>query len=306
MRKWTVYIVIAALIFSMSGWLIMQRKSASSARSDQPTETAIVQRGDMAVTIEATGSLLPPSEIMLAFPSGGIVAEVLVAKETMVTAGDLLVRMDDAAQSLQLEQAELNLQSLTSPYAIAEAEKALADAEKALQDLHTKADNDKIQALQAIENYAKAVKDAQYQLDNYTVPSNQAGMETIEALDLMKEKLDQAREAFEPYKYYPSGSSIRDEFKNALDIAQSDYNAAVRRVELEYELEVAQYNMEKARADYEQWKDGPDQADVIAAEARVSAAKALLDELKGKTVPQDETLYLGPALTQLREVKNFS
>ena len=34
--------------------------------------------------------------------------------------------------SSQLAQAELNLQSLTSPYAIAEAEKELADAQEAL------------------------------------------------------------------------------------------------------------------------------------------------------------------------------
>ena len=62
-----------------------------------------------------------------------------------------------------------------------------------------------------------------------------------------------------------------------MDEAQSDYNAAVRRLDYEYELEVAKANLEKARQDYETWKDGPDPDEVAAVEARIAAAQATLD-----------------------------
>ena len=46
MRKWTLYIIVAALILGGGGWLILQRQSANSATSNQTVETAVVQRGD--------------------------------------------------------------------------------------------------------------------------------------------------------------------------------------------------------------------------------------------------------------------
>ena len=69
----------------------------------------------------------------------------------------------------------------------------LVNAQTAMDDLYTKANDAKVQAMQAIANNAKAVKDAQYQLDNYTVPTEQIKMGTMEAVDLMEKKLDIAR-----------------------------------------------------------------------------------------------------------------
>jgi len=140
--------------------------------------------------------------------------------------------------------------------------------------------------MQDIITYEKAVRDAQYALDNFTVPTNQAGLDTVEGLNQMKQRLDAARLAFEPYKYRPSGNSIREERKKDLDQAQSDYNAAVRRLQYEYDLEVAQAQLDKALSDYATLKAGPDPVKVRLAEARLSntqtqvaAAQAALDHL---------------------------
>ncbi len=130
----------------------------------------------------------------------------------------------------------------------------------------------------SIATYAKDVKSAQYQLDNFTIPENQAGLATLDALDLMKQKLDEATAAFEPYKFLASGDKTRDEFKEKLDLAQSDYNAVVKRLDYENALEVAKANLNKARKDYEKWKNGPSADEIAATKARIAAAQATLSQ----------------------------
>jgi len=58
--------------------------------------------------------------------------------------------------------------------------------------------------------------------------------------------------------------------------AQSDYNAAVKRLEYEYEVETAEANLEKARADYEKLIAGPNPDDIALAEAQLASAEAML------------------------------
>jgi HlyD family secretion protein len=268
MRKWIVYIVIAALILGGGGWLIMQRQPASSAGSDQPTETAVVQRGALAVTVEASGSLLPSTEITLAFPMGGKVAKVLVVRGQMVEAGDLLVRLDDAALRKKLEQAELDLQSLTSPYAIADAEKALASAQDALED-------------------AKYTNRVQQE-------GNRGSASTIDGLKaeliLANDNVEKKQVVFDHF-----ADRDKDDYQRA--VAQADLSAAIDA----RDAILRQLNwylghpseLDQAILD----------ADVAVAEAKVAAAKTLLAELNGEPVPQDEDLYLDPALTRLQEAK---
>lgn len=66
--------------------------------------------------------------------------------------------------------------------------------------------------------------------------------------------------------------------KDALDQAQSEYDAAVKRVTYVYALEVAQANLDKARQDYDKLSKGPDQNDLDAAKAQLAAAEATASE----------------------------
>jgi len=145
--------------------------------------------------------------------------------------------------------------------------------------------------MQAIASHTKAVKDAQYQLDNFTVPESQLHINTMDAVDQMRKKLDEARAAFEPYMYYPENDDDREQLKDDLDQAQADLNVAVKRLEYEYALSVAQANLDKARQDYEKWKDGPSADDIAAAKARIAAAEATLQQA-WIAAPFDGTLTL--------------
>ncbi len=254
-------IVVIALAGAYFVYLSFQNVQSASA-SVIEYQTAAIQKGSLVATISATGRVRPGQTAALPWKTSGTVEKVSVEVGSLVKAGERLA---------QLEQTSL-------PKEIILAQSDLVSAQKALDNLYTDAQNAEVKALQNIAAYAKTVKDAQYQLDNYTVSSEQAGMSAIEGLDMTEEKLDAARTAFEPYKFASSNDPRREELLEDLNLAQSDYNAAVKRLEYEYELQVAQANLDQARQDYETWKDGPEPQDIKAAEAKIAAAQATLNQ----------------------------
>jgi multidrug efflux pump subunit AcrA (membrane-fusion protein) len=211
--------------------------------------------------VVASGVVAPAQQADMVFTLSGKVETMNVAVGEAVKAG----------QPLALLEGQEDLQA-----AVSQAEFELVQAQQALEDLKTETADARVQTMQDIITYEKALRDAQYTLDNFTVPSNQAGMETVEALNQMKQRLDAARQAFEPYKYRPSSDPIREDRIDALNEAQADYNAAVRRLQYEYDLQVAQAQLDKALADYETLQAGPDPARLRLAEARLSNAQTQL------------------------------
>jgi multidrug efflux pump subunit AcrA (membrane-fusion protein) len=211
--------------------------------------------------VTASGVVAPAQTAELVFTIAGKVEAVNAAVGETVKAGQPLAQL-------------VGQEDLAA--AISQAEFEQVQAQQALEDLKTEAEIARVQAMQNIITYEKAVRDAQYALDNFTVPVNQAGLDTVEALNQMKQRLDAARQAFEPYKYRPSSDPIREDRIDALNEAQADYNAAVRRLQYEYDVQVAQAQLDKALADYATWQAGPDPAKVRLAEARLSNAQAQL------------------------------
>ncbi|MDP1544791.1 MAG: biotin/lipoyl-binding protein [Anaerolineales bacterium] len=83
-----VIVLIAAAGIGISRTMTTRR--AASAAS--VTETAVVQRGDLSVTVDAAGSLTPLTEITLAFPVAGRIYEISVSEGQTVKQGDVLAR----------------------------------------------------------------------------------------------------------------------------------------------------------------------------------------------------------------------
>ena len=261
MRKIITFLIIVAILAAggYGFYLWRQRQQAAQTSSLETTPAA---RGSLTATIGATGQVRSKQTASLVWKTSGTVQDVYVNVGEVVKTG---VKLAELAQT-------------SLPQAIIMAQADLESAKKALDDLYTNAEISKVQATQSIATYAKDVKSAQYQLDNFTIPENQAGLGTLEALDLMKQKLDEATAAFEPYKFLASGNKTRDEFKEKLDLAQSDYNAAVKRLDYENALEVAKANLNKARKDYEKWKNGPSADEIAATKDRIAAAQATLSQ----------------------------
>lgn len=262
MKKWLTLLIVLAVLTG-GGYYYYTRWSAQQASASLANlQTSQAERGELVATIGATGQVRSNQFTLLNWKTTGTVERVSVQVGEPVQAGQKL--------------AELAQTSLPQNIILAQAE--LVAAQKALDDLYTNAENAAVQALQAISTSAEAVKKAQYQLDNYIMPAELQGMQAEEAFDAMQKRLDQARAAFEPYKFYPESDDKREELKDGLDQAQSDLNAAVKRLEYEYTLHVAQANLVRAREDYEKYKDGPSADDVAAARARIAAAQATLNQ----------------------------
>jgi multidrug efflux pump subunit AcrA (membrane-fusion protein) len=228
---------------------------------------------DIEPIVSATGEVVPAQWSSLSLATAGVVDEVLVSETDRVEEGQVLI----------LLKGKEDLQA-----AIAGAKFEVQSAQKVLDDLNENNDAALTEALQKISLYTVQVKEAQYQLDkSFTLPDNQKDLEKMEALDLMKEIRDQVWAKYEPYKNRSDSDPIKERLQDDLDDAESDYNSAVKRVEYENELEVAQDNLQEARDDFLMFSEGPDPTEVTFAEARLenansslAAAEAALDDLE--------------------------
>lgn len=246
------------LLLAVAGTML----AACSGLAAQATPTPGVETVEEAnPVVNATGKVVPAQFSRLSITVPGLVQEILVEEGDQVQAGDVLLRL----------KGEEDLHA-----AISAARFEIAAAQNALDDLDQNANTARTQALQAIAAQEKLVRDARYQLNNFTPPQAQSRMTATEALVWAKSRLDAAYAAFEPYKYFSENDPTREDRKEDYDEAQADYNAAVKRLQYETDLSVAQENLQKALDDYEIWKDGPDPKDVAVAQARLQSAQAAL------------------------------
>jgi HlyD family secretion protein len=261
MKKWIILVVLLAALGAGAYYYFQVYRPQQAAAAMSNLQTVKAEKGELVATIGATGQVRSKQTVLLGWKTTGTVGAVNVQVGDHVKAGQKL--------------AEISETSLPQTVILARAD--LVNAKKAQEDLYTNAQNAAVQALQAISTSAQALKAAQYQLDNYIMPTYLQGLSSIEAVDKMQKALDEARAAFEPVKYYPENDETRKDLKEKLDQAQSDYNAAVKRLDYEYSMQVAQSNLDKARKDYATYAAGPSQDDIAAIQARVAAAEATLN-----------------------------
>jgi HlyD family secretion protein len=107
-KRWWVA-VAAVVLIAVLGLAGCQRIAPRGAGAGEPTETAVVRRGTLLVTVDATGSLAPRSEASLSFSSSGRVAQVFVEEGQVVEAGQPLARLEMDDLELQVTQAEAAL-----------------------------------------------------------------------------------------------------------------------------------------------------------------------------------------------------
>lgn len=268
MRKFLTLCLAITLLLSFTA--CSNSRQTPTPQISEPTAPAEKSQGGILVE----GKVVPKTFVHLSFQVSGKVSEVLVKEGDQVKTGDVLVRLGNRAE------AEAD---------VARAEQELLNAQKALDDLISNHATERARALEAVARASDRLRDAKYQLDNFTIPQNQQNLDAIEAVRIMEERLDQARLAFEPYKNDSLLNETRQKLKEALDNAQSDYNAAVRRLNYEVQLEAAKADLKQALENWEKVKEGPDPDQLALAQARINtaekalqAAQARLDNLELK------------------------
>jgi multidrug efflux pump subunit AcrA (membrane-fusion protein) len=273
------FVISAGLLLSACGG------GAQTAATSTPIPTVIADN-----TIIAEGRLEPVHYVDIAFNANGTVSDVLVSDGEQVKAGQVIARLENS----EAKQAE-----------VAKAEEDFLTAQQAF-------DSAEVTVLGKLAEAHESVRKAQYELDNFDIPSDLRNMSTTEAMTFTATKLDEARVAFEPYRYMeerltrelsrenPSNPDVyrstAKNYKKRLDDAWADYNKAIQWATLESNLENAQAELTKNQKEYDLLSSGSNAGDKAVAEAQYEAARANLDAARAAladvelTAPFDGTV----------------
>jgi len=255
----------SVILVSAVGYLVYaqtNKQNTSAAISSQQTATATV--GDLSITIDAAGSLQSTTSVALSFQTSGTIVEIPVELGDEVVVGQNLARLDDAESQARLDQSELDLASVTSPYAIAEAEQTLADANEAWDDA----------------DYARRVQQKGYRADDFTIDTTRA------ELLIAEDEVERAEDRYLRQVDKPETSLRRAQ-------ALAAYSAAVA-VRDDILIDLNWYLGEPDAIE----QQGLD-ADVAIAEADINCSTALIAYLNEQPIPAELENYVCPDLEKV-------
>lgn len=184
--------LILIIILGIGGYRYYLANTQSVNSS--PMQTSKARSGDIRITVDGYGYLLPEQQVELGFLTGGVVVDVDAAVGKEVNRGDTLAQMDDGSRRLELAMKELALQALLSPEALNTAEIAQLNAEDSLDTALT--------TLQFL--ISRTVYNSQVALDAanddlFLKQANNASQEDISAASLAVEN---ARQSLISAQYY--------------------------------------------------------------------------------------------------------
>jgi len=143
-RKIWIVLIVVLLLIAGGGYAAYTRYSALAEAPPEPVlQTTTVTQGDIVITANGSGNLLPAAELELAFQTSGLVAEVLVETGDQVEVGDLLARLDTTdleravtQAEIALRQAEIRLEEVQEPPSEATIQRAQDAVDQAAAALY--------------------------------------------------------------------------------------------------------------------------------------------------------------------------
>jgi len=136
-RIWIISII--ALLLAVGGGYVAYARYFSLAEepSEPMLETATVTQGDIVITANGSGELVPAAEQELAFHTSGVLAEVLVEVGDQVQEGNALAQLETENLERAVAEAEVEVQLVQLDLADVRdgpSDAELADARAALRD----------------------------------------------------------------------------------------------------------------------------------------------------------------------------
>jgi HlyD family secretion protein len=305
-RHWRVTLLL--LLVSLVG-----SACAANPQSDvdERIETVTVERGSIATSVTAVGSVRPGVEAVLSFEISGLVSEVLVRPGQKAESGEPLVRLDSSQLELQVRSAQASLDAARAQLAqiragpkdeevrIAEGQLAAAQAalDQAIAQRHQLITGTKDSEILLAQGQVDAAQSRVTQLVRQVeqARAQDPGPETeIARVEVERAKitLDEAQDEYNKALDRPwEDQEIRDAWAKQVQQAQLNYRQAQAQLQralnsekafsvglqvLQAQVEEAQGALASARIQLQQTVDS-DAPRRAASDAAVAAARAQRD-----------------------------
>ena len=305
-----ILIVVSVLVLVAVGIVLFTQYQARGqiAATLRELETEKVRRGDLKITVGATGDIRANQTALLTWQTTGTVGEVDFGVGNQVSTGQIMASLEGTSlpQHVILARAELiDAQKALDDLLFSQTQQAQARkaVEKIQQDLEDALNPELTQAhaLEAIAAAQKSVDQAQMAVAILKNPVSQSAKDQAYANMLLAEKvLNDSQEQVDrierklnkpksDYKPWESQSVYRKILKGLnLKLAQDQikYEESVKKYNnllkpanpndlavAETALALAQAQLAQAEREWERVKDGPNQAEVAVLEAQLEDAQ---------------------------------
>jgi RND family efflux transporter MFP subunit len=296
LRKKAFWIVLLVLALVGGGGYVAYARGLIPWLAPQETgteettlETATVTTGDLSITADGSGQLVPSAEVELAFDSAGTLTALLVEVGDVVQAGDVLGWIDDTDARNAVAEAELSLlqaqQALTDAGDTAQLEQAVAKA--ALTVAQTEASLAEARdALADLTDWAPDEQDVTVAQANLAI-ARASYQNTVAKADMWDEQQISNRVSLE--KAVRNLEEAQANYANAMDAARDwERNIESTRERAAESLQDARDSLEIAQASYDLAQIDTRQIDIQNARIRVLEAEQTLEDLQ--TAPEEHEI----------------
>ena len=156
-KKKTIFVILAAIALIFGGWALLRRRPAKEGKY----RTGSVDRGDVTMTVSATGSISAVTTVQVGSQVSGIIAKLYADFNSRVKKGQLLAELDPTPFEQAIAQQRANLEKARVDAANAKVASGRQEKLKA-QGLAAQADYDNAKA--AADSAAAQVAQAQASL----------------------------------------------------------------------------------------------------------------------------------------------
>ncbi len=257
MKRVITWIVILALIGGgIAAYLWWREEQATAQQSNDILRTEQVTRGDLSITVVASGNVAVNNKLDLRFDSSGVVDHVYVQVNQRVQAGEVLAQLatTDLERAVQqaaiaLEQATLNRDILTKPIAAEDVELARLSVQSAAQALEVARIGKQTAQVDANAMIVQAQRAREQAYNDYSNQQSEEAhkrFQTAEEQEYIAQKNAEVTQEQAQAQWLSAYSRYQQAVENLRKLEEGPDEQQIRQAELQ--IEQAQLNLEQAQA----------------------------------------------------------
>jgi len=254
MKKWRI-VAVLLLCLTLAGVTACSPFGGGEEETSQ--QLVEVVRGDMVVSVTATGSLSLPRHRRMTFSSSGTIAQVNVEQGDRVTKDEVLAKLDSTTLEQAVKTSERAVQ--TAELAVQAAGLAVQTAETGMKTGELAVKSAEIDLEQATDNYRRITYPYTYRTWVLDIPTSMAAIEDAqrevnEALEVMQE-LGLSREQYSWQQYWDVWHQL-EQAQDNLEEARANltrgygedvFGSGIVPIESYWTLKTAQLGVDKAQ-----------------------------------------------------------